>query len=177
MNSSMGKNEIYSSSEFEENLSILREIKFFSELPLETLKVLAYLCTRENYKTGDYLFLQNDDDGQAFYIISGMARLLREDGGQSIVIREFTENSFLGGLSLLGNAQRLFSLQARTDMACLILTRQKFAKTMEQFPDIVPRVLQALVNSISSWEKIFLAEIDGDCDNCRQKIGVSLIQR
>ncbi len=175
MNSSMEKNEICSSSEFEENLSILREIKFFSELPLEALKVLAYLCTRENYKAGDYLFRQNDDDGQAFYIISGVARLLREDGGQSVVIQEFAENAFLGGLSLLGTSQRLFSLQARTDMTCLILTRQKFAKTMEQFPGIVPRVLQALVGRISSWEKIFLAEIDEGCDTCRQKVGVRLL--
>lgn len=175
MNSSMEKNEIYSSCEFEENLSILREIKFFSELPLETLKVLAYLCTRENYKAGDYLFHQHDNDGQAFYIISGVARLLRGDVDQSVVIQEFVANAFLGGLSLLGNSQRLFSLQARTDMTCLILTRQKFAKTMEQFPGIVPRVLQALVGSISSWEKIFLAEIDEGGDTCRQKVGVSLL--
>jgi len=171
----MGKNEIYSSSEFEENLSILREIKFFSKLPLEMLKVLAYLCTRENYKAGDYLFRQNDDDGQAFYIISGVASLLHGDGGQGIVIQEFAENAFLGGLSLLGNLQRLFSLQARTDMTCLILTRQKFDKTMEKFPDIVPRVLQALVDSISSWEKIFLTKVDEGCDICRQKVGVSLL--
>jgi len=175
MNSSMEKNEIYSSSEFEENLSILREINFFSKLPLEMLKVMAYLCTRENYKAGDYLFRQNDDDGQAFYIISGVANLLRGDGGQSVVLQEFNANAFLGGLSLLGNSRRLFSLQARTDMTCLILTRQKFSKTMEQFPGIVPRVLQALVDSISSWEKIFLPEVGEGCDTCRQKVGVSLL--
>jgi CRP/FNR family cyclic AMP-dependent transcriptional regulator len=175
MNSSMGKNEINSSSEFEKNLSILREIIFFSKLPLEMLKVLAYLCTRENYKAGDYLFRQNDDDGQAFYIISGVASLLRGDGGQGVVIQEFVANAFLGGLSLLGNSQRLFSLQARTDMTCLILTRQKFDKTMEKFPDNVPRVLQALVDSISSWEKMFLMEAGEGCYICRQKVGVSLL--
>ena len=175
MNSSMEKDEIYSASEFEENLSILREIYFFSKLTLEMLKVLAYLCTRENYKAGDYLFRQHDDDGQAFYIISGVASLLRGDGGQGVVIREFAANAFFGGLSLLGNSQRLFSLQARTDMTCLILTRQKFDKTMEQFPDIVPRILRALVNRISSWEKICLTDIDQGCDTCRQKVGISLL--
>ena len=171
----MEKNETYISSEFEENLSILREIKFFSELPLETMKVLAYLCTREKYRAGDLLFHQNDDDGQAFYVISGVASLLRDDGGQHTVIQEFAEKFFLGSLSLLGESQRLFSLQAKTDMTCMILTRQKFTRTMEQFPDIVPRVLQALVDSISSWEKIFLGEIDEGCDICRHKVGISLI--
>jgi CRP/FNR family transcriptional regulator, cyclic AMP receptor protein len=175
MNSSMEKIDAHSASEFAGNLSLLREISFFSELPLETLKVLAYLCTHENFRAGDYLFRQHDDDGQAFYIISGEATLLFKDGDQSIVMGEFAKSTFVGSLALLGIAPRLFSLQARTDMTCLILTRHKFAKTMEKFPGIAPRVLQALVNSINSWERKFLGEIDTGCERCRLNIGVSLI--
>jgi len=66
MNSSMEKDETCLTCEFDKNLSILREIYFFSELPLDTLKVLAYLCSRENFKSGDYLFHQKDDDAGHF---------------------------------------------------------------------------------------------------------------
>ena len=69
------------SSEFQENLGILRQIQFFSGLPLEALKVFAYLCTRETFRAGDYLFHQDDNDGKAFYILSGEAELVRRDGG------------------------------------------------------------------------------------------------
>ena len=175
MNSSMEKNDTFPSSEFGENLAILREIYFFSELPLELLKVLAYLGAHENFQAGDYLFHQNDDDGQAFYIISGEARLLYGDGDKTIVIRDFAAGTFLGGQALLGNSRRLFSLQARTDMTCLILTRQKFAKAMEQFPGLLPRVIQTLINRINIWEEKFFAEFAAGCDTCRQKIGVSLL--
>jgi CRP/FNR family transcriptional regulator, cyclic AMP receptor protein len=41
--------------EFQENLATLREIDFFSELPLDLLKVIAYLCSREKYQEGDFL--------------------------------------------------------------------------------------------------------------------------
>jgi len=175
MNSSTENNEACPSCEFDENLSILREIYFFSELPLETLKVIAYLCTRENFKKGDYLFHQNDDDGHAFYIISGKSGLGHDDGNKSFEIREFEKGAFVGSMALLGTARRLFSLQALTDMTCLVLTREKFIKAMEQFPDIMPRILKAVVGSIHAWEQSFLNEIDPSCEACMHKIGVSLV--
>ena len=64
------------SCEFQDNLEILRQTYFFSSLPLETLKIFAYLCTRAKFKQGEHIFRQNEDDGRAFYIIDGKARLL-----------------------------------------------------------------------------------------------------
>ncbi|MEW6673651.1 MAG: Crp/Fnr family transcriptional regulator [Thermodesulfobacteriota bacterium] len=171
----MEQNEMCPTCEFDKNLSILREIYFFSELPLDTLKVLAYLCTRENFKSGEYLFHQKEDDGRAFYLISGQARMFHEEGGSTVIIRDFDKDTFIGSLALLGSFRRLFSLQALTDMTCLILERQKFAKVLEQFPAIMPRVLQAAAGSIYSWEKKFLAQMDEGCDKCRRKLGVSVV--
>ena len=175
MNSSMEKIEQELSCEFKENLSILREIRFFAELPLETLKVLAYLCTRETFKEGDYLFQQKDDDGQAFYIISGQVRLTRQDEKKALTLRDFGQGAFLGSLALLGKASRLFSMKALTETTCLIMSREKFTKAIEQFPDIVPRILKAVIESVHTWEERFLAESGESCEKCFQKIGVSLV--
>ncbi|MCK4984631.1 MAG: cyclic nucleotide-binding domain-containing protein, partial [Desulfobacterales bacterium] len=111
MNSSE-KNRSGPSSELQENLEILRETYFFSGLPLETLKVFAYLCTRVKFKQGEYIFRQNEDDGRAFYIISGKARLERADNSTTKEIRDCRTGEFLGGLTLLGEVRRLFSLKA-----------------------------------------------------------------
>jgi CRP-like cAMP-binding protein len=175
MNSSEENNEKRESSEFQENLNILREISFFSGFPLEALKVLAYLCTREKYQSGDYLFSQKDDDGQALFVISGKARLFYKGETKEGVIRDYDEGSFLGGLTLMANLRRLFSLQALTDLTCLVLTRDKFSRTMEQFPDLMPKAIKALVEGIGLWEERFLAERDSDCTPCRHKVGVSLL--
>ena len=80
MNSSE-RNDANPSSELEDNLEILRQTYFFSGLPLETLKVFAYLCTREKFKKDEYIFNQYEEDGRAFYIISGRAILERQDNG------------------------------------------------------------------------------------------------
>jgi CRP/FNR family cyclic AMP-dependent transcriptional regulator len=175
MNLSMGKNDTSSASEFEENLSIIRGISFFSGLPLETLKVLAYLGTHERFPAGDYLFRQGDDDGQSFYIISGAARLRYEAGERQVELRDIAGGAFLGSLSLLGPARRLFSLQAMTEVTCLILTREKFTKALEQFPGMAPCILEALVNGIHSWEQHVLSHVGEDCPYCRQSVGVSLL--
>jgi CRP/FNR family cyclic AMP-dependent transcriptional regulator len=174
MNSS-GRNETNPSSELEENLEILRQTYFFSGLPLETLKVFAYLCTREKFKKDEYIFKQHEDDGRAFYIISGKAVLEREDDTSTKEIRDCRSGEFIGGLTLMGEVRRLFSLRAAEDTVCLILERERFTKTIEQFPNIMPRIFKAVAKNIDSWEERFLADRADLCGECMINLGVSLI--
>ncbi len=173
--SSSEKNNVTPSCEFQDNLEILRQTYFFSGLPLETLKIFAYLCTREVFREGEYLFRQDEDDGRAFYIIDGRARLERDDNGNKIEIRDFQTGEFLGGLTLLGETRRLFSLKSVTDTTCLVLNRGKFLKTMEQFPNLLARICNAVAKSIDTWEDRFLADRGDQCGDCLDKLGVTLI--
>jgi CRP/FNR family cyclic AMP-dependent transcriptional regulator len=161
-------------SELEENLEILRQTYFFSGLPLEALKIFAYLCTREKFKPGEYIFRQNEDDGRAFYIVSGKAKLEREDDGSVKEIRDCRPGEFLGGLTLMGEIRRLFSLKAAEETICLILAREKFSKAIEQFPNIMPRIFKAVAKNIDSWEERFLADRADLCGQCLANLGVSL---
>jgi CRP-like cAMP-binding protein len=169
------KNNSTPSSEFEENLELLRQIYFFSGLPLETLKVFAYLCTREKFRKDEYIFSQDEDDGQAVYIISGQARLERKDNGETIDIREYKTGEFVGGLTLLGETRRLFSLRSVNETTCLVLGREKFAKTMEQFPDLLVKICNAVAKSIDLWEERFLSNRADQCGECMSQLGVTLI--
>jgi CRP-like cAMP-binding protein len=169
------ENRTDAASEFQQNLDILRAVRFFSGLSPEALKLLAYLCARESFKAGERLFTQGEDDGQAFYLVSGRARLLHETNGREHEMRVFEAGAFLGGITLLGGMRRLFSLVAVTDVVCLVLTREKFSRVLEQFPDMMPRVLKGLVESISAWEERSMSDELSEADNCHQKSGVSLI--
>jgi CRP/FNR family cyclic AMP-dependent transcriptional regulator len=173
--SSLEKNNLAPSSEFQENLEILRQTYFFSGLPLETLKIFAYLCTREKFRQGEHIFRQDEDDGQAFYIIEGQARLERTDNGKTIEIRDYKTGEFLSGLTLLGETRRLFSLKSVTDTTCLVLNRGKFLKTMEQFPNMLAKICNAVAQSIDTWEDRFLADRGDHCGECMSRLGVTLI--
>jgi CRP-like cAMP-binding protein len=82
---------------------------------------------------------------------------------------------FIGGLTLLGEVRRLFSLKAVEDTVCLVLEREKFSKAMEQFPIIMPRIFKAVAKNIDSWEERFLTERADMCGECMVNLGVSLI--
>jgi CRP/FNR family cyclic AMP-dependent transcriptional regulator len=169
------RNNSAPSSEFQENLEILRQIYFFSGLPLETLKVFAYLCTREKFRQDEYIFSQDEDDGQAFYIISGIARLERKATAKTTAVREYKAGEFIGGLTLLGETRRLFSLNSVTETTCLVLGREKFSKTIEQFPNLLAKICNAVAKSIDSWEERFLADLSDQCGDCLNKLGVTLL--
>jgi CRP-like cAMP-binding protein len=169
------KNNSGPSSEFQENLELLRQIYFFSGLPLETLKVFAYLCSREKFKEDEYIFTQDEDDGQAFYIIEGQARLERSSNGETTVVREYASGEFIGGLTLLGETKRLFSLKSVAETTCLVLSREKFSKTMEQFPKLLAKICNAVAKSIDTWEERFLSDRVDQCGDCLEKLGVTLI--
>jgi CRP/FNR family transcriptional regulator, cyclic AMP receptor protein len=172
---SLEKNEGQPSCEFQENLNLLRQTYFFSGMPLESLKVFAYLCTRDRFKEGEYLFHQNEDDAQAFYLIEGAASLERRENGTTRHIRSYSAGAFIGGLTLLGEMRRPFSLKATQNTLCLILTREKFSKAIGQFSDHIPKVFRALVERIGIWEENFLTHQAEKCDGCLENLGVSLL--
>jgi CRP-like cAMP-binding protein len=175
MSSSEGNHSQDKPCEFKDNLSILRETYFFSSLPLEVLKVLAYLCLRENFKADDHLFHQGEDDGQAIAIIKGSAALYHQHGDQELFIKHYKEGSFLGGLALTAKTQRLFSLKAETDLTALILTREKFNTAMRQFEAYLPRILNSLVQQITTWEERALNFSFEHCEMVSKEMGVSLL--
>ena len=174
MNSYQEKNDPIGNSEFQKNLVILREVSFFSEFPLEVLKVFAYLCTRETYKADEIIFNQDDDDGRAYYILSGETRLSRRHKNEEIFIRTCLEKTFFGALTLASMVNRPFSMTAVSETNCLVLTRKMFNDVMEQFPESRKNIIKGLVENIIAWEVKFINE-NIDCELCRGEIGVSLI--
>ena len=173
--SSLENDKPAAACELDQNLELLRQTYLFSVIPLEALKVFAYLCRREIFKEGEYLFRQGEDDGQAFFIINGQAVLEREVGGLVREIRSCGEGEFLGGLSLMGSMQRLFSLKAASEVNCLIIAREKFARTLSQFQDLMPSLIKAMVGGVDGWEKSFLAGRADQCGECVKNLGVSLL--
>ncbi len=161
-------------SEYKENLELLMEIPFFAGLQLEALKLIAYLATRETYEAGEYLFHQEEPDDNAFYILEGTASLL-VDSAPGEIVTTFAGGDFIGGLALVGDMKRLFSLRVEERVVTMRITREKFQKTVEQFPAITNKILESIVDMVYRWEFRFLREHAEHCPDCRKGIGVSLL--
>lgn len=161
--------------ELEQNLNLLRQTYFFSTVPVEALKVFAYICHRETFSPDEYLFRQGEDDGRAFYLIEGAAALEHMDGDQVYTVRQGNSGDFFGGLSLLGRVRRLYSLKATSKVVCLVLSRSKFGKVWAQFPEITPKMFQSILNTVVEWEDRFIKGYMAQSVDCLQRMGVSVL--
>ena len=149
--------------------------KLFPDFNQETLQKIFESGKQQLLKSGEYLFRQGEDDGQAFYILEGTAVLERAENDNENAVRTCASGEFIGGLILLGKHRRLFSLRADAETNCLILSREKFTKTIEQFPELMPKLLKAVVSGIGNWEERFLSDRAEKCGDCMANLGVSLI--
>lgn len=159
-------------SEYQEHLEIMREIPYFSGLDLEAQKLLAYLCVREKFNTGETVFSCGDIDQSAYFIIEGTMEAFLDNETK---VQSFKAGDFVGALSLIGDSKRLFSLKTTSDCVCIQLTSDKFKKAQEQYPEISNKFLKATVDMISSWEERFIANYDNGCTGCNVGIGLTLI--
>lgn len=147
--------------EMDENLEILRNIQAFSCIPMDRLRLYAYLSKRMHFKEGEFVFRHGDSDDKGYIIISGRVQVIREYQDRSLLLGEFQEGDFFGGLALLSDIKRLFSVKALTDTHCLTIDRESFRKIMIQFPEIAARVLDVMIKRIVIMEERLLqAQLD-----------------
>lgn len=155
-----------------QNLDLLLEIPFFSGFPGQARKLLAFLAQRANLEAGETIFEKGDDPGQAHLVLSGNLALysISEEGEK--IIRRFKPGDFLGSLSLLGPLPSLFELRAETDCSLLTLSREHFAKILEQFPQTGKLFIRAALHELYQWERKNMTEAKA-C--CQQRLGATVI--
>jgi CRP-like cAMP-binding protein len=145
------------------NLEIYRNVAAFSGIPIERLKLLAYLSKRVYYRAGEFLFHHGDIDDRAYLILSGKAQVIRELSDHSVFLHEFTEGDFFGGLALLSDIKRRFSIKAITDLECLTINRESFQKLLLQFPEIAIKMLDPMIKRMVQMEEEFLKAKTNQC--------------
>ncbi|HQN17944.1 MAG TPA: Crp/Fnr family transcriptional regulator [Syntrophobacteraceae bacterium] len=139
--------------ELDENLDILRGVAMFSSIPIERLRLYAYLSTRMRYGTGEFVFRQWECGNLGYVVIHGKAQVIRELKDYSVFLHEFQEGDFFGGFALFSEVPRLFSVRAATDLECLTMNRETFQKLFVQFPEVGIKMLNVLVRRFVLMEE------------------------
>ena len=149
--------------ELDANLEVLRTIPVFSGIPLQRLKLYAYLCKRACYRAGEFIFHQGDSDDRGYILLAGKAQIVREYEDHSLFLNELREGEFFGGVALLSEIQRLFSVRATTSVECLTLDRESFRKLLVQFPEVGVKVLDLMIRRIVQMEEKLMQKHVHEC--------------
>ncbi len=171
MNSFTEKNEYV--PEMQQNIELLKEISFFSTLPVKVLKLIAFVAVRESFSPGDLLYEEGDDPNRAYLVLNGSLVLTTQRAEEEeTVIQRFTEGDFFGSLSLFGRMPALFNLKTETKTSLLTLDREKFSKILVQFPEIQPLSMKTILKEIHRWERTNISEA-APC--CITRMGVTAL--
>ncbi len=172
----MNTNDSSDKSEFVDNLNIFRNIDFFSGVSIEVMKLFAYLCQRQMYMKDDVIFNQDDDDGKAYYVLSGKTKLIFNSKGKDLLIREFNNDNYFGILSLMTPMVKQFSLIATEDTTCVVMTRKAFSKVVDQFPETPLKIVKTIGQRVLQTERKILMEYEtSKNEDIKKLLGISLI--
>lgn len=156
------------------HLDVLRDLSFFTGIPLDALKVLAYFSIKETFNEGDVLVHQGEVLDQFCFIHEGNIAVLRDFNDESVVVHHLRDNDFYGGMSLVSSAKSLFTLQVLSATTCLVIEREKFQKTVQRFPHILPHILEAVVDHVYKWEDKMLREMSREYFDSGSNVGLTL---
>ncbi|MHC1790851.1 cyclic nucleotide-binding domain-containing protein [Solidesulfovibrio sp.] len=159
---------------FNDHLDILRELPLFTGVPLDVVKVLAYLSTVETFAVGETLCDQGEPLDRCCYVLCGEVAVVRTSGDCEATMLQRGESYCFGGLGLLAATKAVYTVRVTAPVQCLTLTREKFLKTAERFPAILPKILGNVVEHIFRWEEAFLSAHAEECAGRGGEMGLSL---
>jgi len=155
-------------------LEIMRGLPLFAGVPLEVSKVLAYLCQAGTFLPGEALVREGEHAEDFFHLTRGRVQVTRLAGGSSVPVRELAPGASFGGLSLVLGRKSLFSVSALEETSAMILTRGKFLKAVQRFPQVEPALLRSLAEHVLAWEERFLTRHPEEFASLGQDFGLTL---
>jgi CRP-like cAMP-binding protein len=131
----------------EGKLAFLRHLPFFSNTPLETVQLYAYLCNKEQYKAREPIVVQGEPADRLFLIISGKVAICKDYKDREFHLQMLSGEglNYFGELTLLAEFDWFFSAHAMTDVTLLSISREAFTKVMEKFPDNYTETIAKIV--------------------------------
>ena len=109
-------------------LKIITQTPLFSALSInESEELLSYLEINE-YKKGDFIFLQNGSPNSIYLILNGTVDLIREKEKSQFKINSFSKGDCFGETDLLGILPYMASAIVTEDSTILKLSKTSFHK-------------------------------------------------
>jgi len=133
----------------QEEIILLRNIPFFSKVEASKLKLIAFTSKRMEFKAGEYLCHQGDEGKAAYILMAGIADVMIESDNGLININELRENDLFGEISLLCDIPRTASVQAKTDVMSLCLSKELFFRILEDSPHVRIELMREMAQRLA----------------------------
>ncbi|MGE6740336.1 cyclic nucleotide-binding domain-containing protein [Allorhizobium pseudoryzae] len=131
-----------------DEVTLLRQVPYFSRIDPCKLKLLAFTSARVCYRPGEAIFQCGDASDSAYVIIDGTVELVVSGPSGENVVGSAARNSIIGEMCLWGDAPRRGHARAVTDVEVLRIGKDCFLKVMADNPRMGIEVSRALAETL-----------------------------
>lgn len=124
-----------------EKSALLRRVKLFDGIPVQSLLVIAAVAHERDMLAGELIFKDKDPADRFYCIASGEVMIKK---GETI-LSELSEADYFGELGLLDNMPRTADAIAKTDGALLYIDKQDFVNVLEDLPQMMRAVMGQII--------------------------------
>ncbi len=132
----------------QEEIVLLRNIPLFSKVEASKLKLIAFTSERVTFKAGDYLCKEGDVGKAAYILMKGRAEVTISTPDGPFHIADLGENDIFGEVALLCDVPRTASVQAKTDISTLCISKALFFRLLEEFPQVGIEVMREMAHRL-----------------------------
>ena len=126
---------------------VLGKVPLFAGVPARQVRKIASLGSVARFDASESI-VSAGDPGEAFYVIlSGRAKVRR-----GRVTADLGPGAYFGEMALVDGAPRSATIVAKTETACLMLTRKRFAKILRDEPAVALALLRTLAARVRELE-------------------------
>jgi len=132
----------------QQDVDLLRNIPLFAKIEPSKLKLLAFTAERLTFSQGDVLCRQGDEGDSAYIIIDGEADVLVNTDNGEVTVATLKTNDFLGETAILCDVPRTATVQAKTDLETLMISKDLFFQLVCQFPSMSIEIMRELARRV-----------------------------
>ena len=139
--------------------ALLSKIDFFAGLDETILEEIRDASIVRQFARNEALVRQGEKGVGLHLIAKGRVKMDREQDGARMPVVELGPEQFFGAMSLLDNEPCPATVTALEDSECVLLTRDRFVKLMNKFPEIPVSMARVLA-------------VDGVADEAAQPVAL-----
>lgn len=140
-------------TKMQNEVSLLRSLPMFSNMPASKLKLLAFASDRVTFGAGEILFRQGDDGDAAYIVIEGHVDVLVTSDETDTVVAQLGKNAFVGDMGVISDMPRTATIRAQTDLVTLRIRKEHMMEMVRDSQELALAVLREVVARLAKTTK------------------------
>jgi len=135
-------------------IKLLQSVSLFWDLKEKELGYIAEKMVAKHYENGNYIFLEDSEGEQCFFVGEGSVKVTRlSKDGREVILAMLNAGDFFGEMSLLDGESRSANVIALEKTEVLTLNRDDFLVVLHDYPQISIQLLKEMAGRLRKSDR------------------------